>query len=225
MPSMTHFLAIAEFWRLPIHLHWHGHHFAVLLYMAGHLGGASLRGGGVPLPSGHRLLRAEEDKDDDGISDGGGLLGEKEDKLAAIDCDGTDTWQWARVAELTKQLISAKDFQCIVFTNFIHILRSVSHMNFAVIATDILIPQTMLPKGSWQLSAFFAVCTLLPQLLNSRIFFYSEKIVTVHAIAPLFNILFSEFIEDDKQRYARKNPVSSLVFSLNALHYCSQSRP
>ncbi|KAL3104323.1 hypothetical protein niasHT_029108 [Heterodera trifolii] len=230
------------------------------LYMAGHLGGASLRGsGGVPLPSGHRLLRAEDDKDqdDDGTSDdsdGCGLLGEKEAKLAAIDSDGTDTWQWARVAELTKQLVSAKDFQCIVFTNFIHILRSVSHMNFAVIATDILIPQTVLPKGSWQLSAFFAVCTLLPQIIvitNDKfllrkgtyrvmmygllasvcsaflyalsasplviILFMVLDSVTVHAIAPLFNILFSEFIEDDKQRYARKNPVSSLVFSLNAL--------
>jgi hypothetical protein len=37
-------------------------------------------------------------------------------------------------------------------------------MNFAAIATELLVPQKILPKGSWQLSAFFAVCTLLPQV-------------------------------------------------------------
>lgn len=42
--------------------------------------------------------------------------------------------------------------------------RSVAHLNFASIATDLLIPQRVLAKGSWQLSLFFAVCTLVPQV-------------------------------------------------------------
>ena len=39
-------------------------------------------------------------------------------------------------------------------------------MNFAAIATDILVPQSIMAKGSAQLSGFFAVCTLLPQVLS-----------------------------------------------------------
>jgi len=40
-------------------------------------------------------------------------------------------------------------------------------MNFASIATDILIPQSILPKGSLQLSAFFAACTVIPQVFQA----------------------------------------------------------
>uniref|UniRef100_A0A914HEP8 Uncharacterized protein n=1 Tax=Globodera rostochiensis TaxID=31243 RepID=A0A914HEP8_GLORO len=188
------------------------------------------------------------------VSDDRLLLEEEGDRGASTDGTASNAWDWAQLAELTKQLISAKDFQCIVFTNFVHILRTVSHMNFAVIATDILIPQTVLPKGSWQLSAFFAVCTLTPQIIvitNDKmllrkgtyrvmmygllasicstvlytlsaspfviILFMVIDSITVHAISPLFNILFSEVIEDDKTRYSRKSALSSLIFSLNAL--------
>ncbi|VDK88171.1 unnamed protein product [Litomosoides sigmodontis] len=43
--------------------------------------------------------------------------------------------------------------------------RSTAHLNFAVIATDILIPEQVMAKGSWTTSLFYAACTLIPQLL------------------------------------------------------------
>lgn len=165
-----------------------------------------------------------------------------------------DEWTWRGVLILTKELLTAKDFQCVVFVNFIHICRSTAHLNFAAIATDILIPQTILPKGSWQLSAFFATCTLLPQILiitndklilrhgaynvmlyglftsicSSVLFLFSKSpyvvilfmlidSINVHSISPLFNILLSEVIEDDKTQNHRRKSLSSLIFSLNAL--------
>ncbi|KAH7730102.1 Protein F28B3.5 a [Aphelenchoides avenae] len=71
----------------------------------------------------------------------------------------------SRIISLTRELLTSKDFQRIVVINFIHSARSVAHLNFASIATDLLIPQRVLAKGSWQLSLFFAVCTLVPQIL------------------------------------------------------------
>ncbi|CAK5083717.1 unnamed protein product [Meloidogyne enterolobii] len=163
-------------------------------------------------------------------------------------------WSWKRIYGLTMQVLSSKDFQYVIFTNFVHTCRTTAHMNFASIATDILIPQSILPKGSLQLSAFFAVCTLVPQvlvILNDKLLLRSGAYlvyyygiiasicstilyifssnpyavllfmlvdsITVHSTSPLFNILLSEVIEEDKIRYSRKNPISSLIFSLNAL--------
>ncbi|CAD5208844.1 unnamed protein product [Bursaphelenchus xylophilus] len=160
---------------------------------------------------------------------------------------------WRQVLNLTGELLKARDFQRIVFTNFVHTIRSVAHLNFASIATDLLIPQRILTKGSWQISIFFAVCTLVPQLLvvlNETLmvrlgvyrimmlsfifsilssfmytiswssyvimFFMLIDSIMVHSIAPLFNILLAEFIEDDTARNARKSRMSSLIFSLNA---------
>lgn len=142
---------------------------------------------------------------------------------------------------LTKELIGSKDFQRIVGTNFIHSCRSTAHLNFASIATDLVIPQSVLAKGSWQLSAFFAVSTLLPQILvilNEKlivrhgayriimlsfvcsiissgmyilswspyvlIFFMIIDSITVHSMAPLFNIFLAEFTEDDAIRNSRR---------------------
>ncbi|EPB76146.1 hypothetical protein ANCCEY_04742 [Ancylostoma ceylanicum] len=131
---------------------------------------------------------------------------------------------------------------------------SVAHMNFASTATELLIPQSILPKGSLRLSLFYGVLTLGPQLLlifNERVvvkhgayrilmasyvvsflsgllflftsnpyliivFMFIDS-VTVHSAAPLFNIVISDFIDDDVRRHSRKSGLSSLVFSLNAL--------
>lgn len=71
----------------------------------------------------------------------------------------------SEILKLTKELLGSKDLQVIVLTNFIHSCRSVAHLNFASIAVEILIPQKILPKGSWQIGAFFAISTLLPQIL------------------------------------------------------------
>jgi hypothetical protein len=46
----------------------------------------------------------------------------------------------------------------------VHTMRGTAHLNFASIATDLLIPQSVMAKGSWQISVFFAACTLIPQV-------------------------------------------------------------
>ncbi|KHJ88278.1 hypothetical protein OESDEN_11931 [Oesophagostomum dentatum] len=154
----------------------------------------------------------------------------------------------------TREIFAAKDFIAIICSNFIHTARSVAHMNFASTATEILIPQTILPKGSLRLSLFYGILTLGPQILlilNERIvvkhgayrilmasyivsflsglifFFVTDPYliivfmivdsITVHSAAPLFNIIISDFIDDDARRHSRKSGLSSLVFSLNAL--------
>ncbi|CAJ0594601.1 unnamed protein product [Cylicocyclus nassatus] len=156
--------------------------------------------------------------------------------------------------DATKEILLERDFMAIIGSNFIHTARSVSHMNFASIATELLIPQTILPKGSIRLSLFYGVLTLGPQILlilNERLinkcgayrilmttyaisffsgltfFFASDPYfimifmvidsITVHSAAPLFNIIISDFIDDDAKRHSRKSGLSSLVFSLNAL--------
>ncbi|EYC03792.1 hypothetical protein Y032_0091g2426 [Ancylostoma ceylanicum] len=154
----------------------------------------------------------------------------------------------------TQEIFREKDFIAIIASNFIHTARSVAHMNFASTATELLIPQSILPKGSLRLSLFYGVLTLGPQLLlifNERVvvkhgayrilmasyvvsflsgllflftsnpyliivFMFIDS-VTVHSAAPLFNIVISDFIDDDVRRHSRKSGLSSLVFSLNAL--------
>lgn len=75
-----------------------------------------------------------------------------------------ESGEWRGVARLICELLKASDFQRIVLVNFIHTARGAAHLNFASIATDLLIPQSVLPKGSWQISIFFAACTLIPQV-------------------------------------------------------------
>lgn len=71
---------------------------------------------------------------------------------------------WRGIVRLTIELLRAPDFQRIVLVNFVHTMRGTAHLNFASIATDLLIPQSVLAKGSWQISVFFAACTLIPQV-------------------------------------------------------------
>ncbi|KAK6029966.1 hypothetical protein OSTOST_03912, partial [Ostertagia ostertagi] len=159
-----------------------------------------------------------------------------------------------------KEIFFERDFIAIIATNFIHTARSVAHMNFASTATELLIPQTILPKGSFRLSLFYGAATLGPQVfifhqfflilservvvkngayrilmasyavsvLSGVVFFFIDNpylvmvfmlidSVTVHSSAPLFNIVISDFIDDDAKRHSRRSALSSLVFSLNAL--------
>ncbi|WKX91597.1 hypothetical protein Q1695_009990 [Nippostrongylus brasiliensis] len=154
----------------------------------------------------------------------------------------------------TKEIFCESDFIAIIAANFIHTARSVAHMNFASTATELLIPQAILPKGSLQLSLFYGVVTLGPQILlilceqvvvrngayrilmtsyalsvlSGLVFFFITNpyllmvfmfidSITVHSAAPLFNIVISDFIDDDAKRHSRRSGLSSLVFSLNAL--------
>ncbi|KAI6221324.1 hypothetical protein M3Y99_01561800 [Aphelenchoides fujianensis] len=96
-----------------------------------------------------------------------GRLSRKKDREALLDerPEDGEAHGWRAMFRLTAELLRAKDFQRIILTNFIHTCRSVAHLNFASISTDLLIPQKLLPKGSWQISLFFAACTLIPQLL------------------------------------------------------------
>ncbi|ULU11413.1 hypothetical protein L3Y34_015099 [Caenorhabditis briggsae] len=155
---------------------------------------------------------------------------------------------------LTKQIMSQKQFLAIVFTNFFHTARSIAHMNFASIITEVVIPQDILPSGSVKLSLFFMALTLGPQIvliLNEKLvarvgavnviaasyivsFFSGLMIVvsynpylimlfmfidciTVHTIAPLFNIIISDFVDDDARKNSRPAGIPSIIFSLNAL--------
>lgn len=83
---------------------------------------------------------------------------------------------WSSLIVLTKELMLAGDFLRVVLTNFLHSCRGVAQLNFASIAVDILVPQTVMGKGSWQMSGFFAVCTLLPQVLM----ILSERLLLRH---------------------------------------------
>ncbi|CAI4228210.1 unnamed protein product [Auanema sp. JU1783] len=155
---------------------------------------------------------------------------------------------------LTKEIVKNKSFLLIMIANFLHTGRSVAHMNFASTATEILISQSVLPKGSLRLSVFYAVLTLGPQILlilNERtilkygaanvlkasyilsvissgfflfgtnsyviMIFMLVDSITVHSAAPLFNIVISDFVDDDAKRNNRRSTLSSLIFSLNAL--------
>jgi len=93
----------------------------------------------------------------------------------------------SEILKLTKELLGSKDFQIIVFTNFVHSCRSVAHLNFASIAVEILIPQKILPKGSWQIGAFFSISTLLPQILMIA----NERLIVKKG--PYKVLLFSYF--------------------------------
>lgn len=169
---------------------------------------------------------------------------------------------------LTKQVISQRQFLGIVTANFFHTARSIAHMNFASIITEIVIPQDILPSGSIQLSLFFMFLTLGPQIIliaNEslitrfgavkvivssyvvsffsgfmiiasynpylvmlfmlidwlvNIAFLNKRLnssVTVHTIAPLFNIIISDFVDDDARKNNRISGIPSIIFSLNAL--------
>ncbi|CAI2311786.1 unnamed protein product [Caenorhabditis sp. 36 PRJEB53466] len=155
---------------------------------------------------------------------------------------------------LTKQVISQRQFLAIAVTNFFHTARSIAHMNFASIITEVVIPQDILPSGSVRLSLFFMLLTLGPQIVlivNEKliarvgavkvmvisylvsffsgfmiIFSYNPYFtmlfmfidcITVHTIAPLFNIIISDFVDDDARKNTRSAGIPSIIFSLNAL--------
>ncbi|CAJ0570141.1 unnamed protein product, partial [Mesorhabditis spiculigera] len=185
---------------------------------------------------------------------------EKDDEERLLNGDDVassehETGTWSHAFELTRQTVRQHDFLFIIATNFIHIMRSVAHLNFASITTEILVPQDILPRGSLKLSIFYGFCTLGPQLIiialekvvvrvgAGRLLLFSYLVsaiaaicfsffsgwpyivmlfmlidaITVHSAAPLFNIIISDYIDEDTKRYSRRSPISSFVFSLNAL--------
>uniref|UniRef100_A0AC35FP73 Uncharacterized protein n=1 Tax=Panagrolaimus sp. PS1159 TaxID=55785 RepID=A0AC35FP73_9BILA len=112
-------------------------------------------------------------------------LSDSKDKL--VPEEESPPLSFQSIITLTKELLGSKDFQRIIFTNFIHSCRSTAHLNFASIATDLVIPQRILAKGSWQISAFFAVVTLLPQILV----ILNEKVIVRHGA---YRIIMFSFI-------------------------------
>lgn len=70
---------------------------------------------------------------------------------------------WADAWRITKQIVGAPDFRRITAANFLFICRSTLHLNFAAIFTEGLIPRSLLPLGSWQISLFYGACAFLPQ--------------------------------------------------------------
>ncbi|RCN24302.1 hypothetical protein ANCCAN_30005, partial [Ancylostoma caninum] len=87
----------------------------------------------------------------------------------------------------TREIFREKDFVAIIASNFIHTARSVAHMNFASTATELLIPQSILPKGSLRLSLFYGVLTLGPQLL----LIFNERVVVKHGA---YRVLMASYV-------------------------------
>ncbi|VDD87933.1 unnamed protein product [Enterobius vermicularis] len=69
------------------------------------------------------------------------------------------------IMKTTRQILSKRDFIVLVATHFIHNCRSVSHLNFATIVTDLLIPNEIIAKGTWKMSFLYASCAVFPQVL------------------------------------------------------------
>lgn len=156
--------------------------------------------------------------------------------------------------ELTKQILSQRQFLAIVITNFFHTARSVAHMNFASIITDVVLPGDIIPSGSTRRGLFFLLLIIAPQIalifnesligrigaVNVAVYSYIASFlsgfmivfshnpylimifmfidsITVHMIAPLFNILLSDFVDDDARKNKRPAGIASIIFSLNAV--------
>uniref|UniRef100_A0A915CTK2 Uncharacterized protein n=1 Tax=Ditylenchus dipsaci TaxID=166011 RepID=A0A915CTK2_9BILA len=117
---------------------------------------------------------------------------------------------WGKIFVLTKELIFAKDFLRVVLTNFVHTCRSVAHLNFASIATDLLIPQNVMAKGSWQLSAFFAFCTIVPQVLVIS----NEKLLVRNGAYRLMMISFGVSIFSSSLYFLSSNPYIIILFMI-----------
>uniref|UniRef100_A0A915PT21 Uncharacterized protein n=1 Tax=Setaria digitata TaxID=48799 RepID=A0A915PT21_9BILA len=158
--------------------------------------------------------------------------------------------------KITKQILTKSDFRIITITYFLHACRSAIHLNFATIATELLIPEKIMMKGSWKMSLFYAACTLIPQLLVILsgnmitrvgaasvirksfmasmitsvfllIFGYNRPYlivlfmlfdsISVHSIAPLYQVLMADYADDDMIYFSRQKPVSTIIYSLAAL--------
>ncbi|KAM3720783.1 Transmembrane protein [Dirofilaria immitis] len=158
--------------------------------------------------------------------------------------------------KITKQILTRRDFLIITVTYFLQTCRSAAHLNFAAIATEILIPEQVMVKGSWKITFFYAACTLTPQLLvilSGKIivrigatsiilksfvtsiiasafllifghnhsyliilFMFFDSIL-VHSIAPLYQVLLADYIDEDLIYYSRQKPISTIIYSLAAV--------
>lgn len=74
---------------------------------------------------------------------------------------------WADYWRCTKEIFGNRDFLSITLANFMHILRSTSHLNFAPIFTEALIPETIFPRGGLLISGFYAFCAQIPQVRSN----------------------------------------------------------
>ncbi|KAL3999099.1 MFS/sugar transport family protein [Acanthocheilonema viteae] len=164
--------------------------------------------------------------------------------------------KFLNVFKITKQILTRRDFRTITITYFLHAFRSTVHLNFAVIATEILIPEQVMTKGSWKMSLFYVACTLMPQLcviLSGETFirigvasvimksFMASMIasvfllifgynhpyliilfmffdsISVHSVAPLYQVLLADYIDEDMIFFSRQKPISTIIYSLAAL--------
>ncbi|EFO21010.2 hypothetical protein LOAG_07478 [Loa loa] len=158
--------------------------------------------------------------------------------------------------KITKQILTRCDFRTITTTYFLHTCRSTAHLNFATIATEMLIPEQLMVKGSWKMSLFYAACTLTPQLfviLSGKmiikvgvpsvimksfiasmiasgfllIFGYNRPYliilfmffdsILVHSIAPLYQVLLADYVNEDMTSFSRQKPISTIIYSLAAV--------
>uniref|UniRef100_A0A915IYT4 Transmembrane protein 180 n=1 Tax=Romanomermis culicivorax TaxID=13658 RepID=A0A915IYT4_ROMCU len=67
--------------------------------------------------------------------------------------------------QISLQICKDRDFLAFVFMNFLTVIRTTVHANFTAIFTEHLIPQEIFPKGSWMISTFYGILSVLPQIL------------------------------------------------------------
>lgn len=72
-----------------------------------------------------------------------------------------------------------RDFHSLIWANFAHICRSTIQLNFAAILIETLVPSNIFSVGSWQISAYYGLCAVIPQVKNV----YSDHTLAI----PLIN--------------------------------------
>uniref|UniRef100_A0A0R3RYN9 Major facilitator superfamily protein n=1 Tax=Elaeophora elaphi TaxID=1147741 RepID=A0A0R3RYN9_9BILA len=136
--------------------------------------------------------------------------------------------KFLNVFKITKQILTRRDFRTISVTYFFHSCRSTTHLNFAAIATEILIPEKIMAKGSWEMSVFYAACTFIPQLfiilsgktvIRIGVASVMMKSFMASVTASMFLLIFGynrPYLIILFMFFDRK-PISTIIYSLAAL--------
>ncbi|EDV21728.1 uncharacterized protein TRIADDRAFT_59746 [Trichoplax adhaerens] len=128
---------------------------------------------------------------------------------------------------LFKQITTNKQFALFVLMNFLQIFHNTIGSNFFSIFADNLIGSSLLPQarsimaGSAFVLPQFALALAMflsgPSNMIFLIFFMVLDRSLPEATFSLFNLSVSDIIDDDRAKYKRRAPISSMIFGTNAL--------
>ncbi|VDM60823.1 unnamed protein product [Angiostrongylus costaricensis] len=108
-----------------------------------------------------------------------------------------------------REIFFQRDFVAIVVTNFVHSARSITHMNFASTATDLLIPQTIIPKGTPLSSLVFS--------MNALFVKPAQSVAPVLVVYILDQYGYSVSDSNYAEYISNKQPSDDLVFAMRTL--------